>query len=395
MTIQTDVLIVGAGVSGIAAAVATVKNNKNVLLIDNHPYPGGAATAVEVGTICGLFKNGKQEESSFLIDGFSKEFAFKIIEKCNRKPLRNQYGLHYLPYQKEGIITVMNEYIETNNIHFMPCTSLIEIHEKNGLLNKAIIQTKTEKVIVEFNKIIDCSGSAIVAKLIAHPLIESHYFQAASINFYVNKSKIVDDEISNFKLIRELKTIIQNYNLPDYYKHLFVIPGSLSKNRIGFKFTIPWEISHEEGAIDELTVKAKNLINEVFRRLKEYSTLFTDASIDHVADDLGWRTGKRPLGKYILTEEDVITGKKWEVAIAKSAWPIEEWLPNKSVDITFINNSDYYEIPKECLMSIKYDNLYFAGRIISATDRAIASARVMGVCIQTGYASGMLASQDE
>jgi len=38
------------------------------------------------------------------------------------------------------------------------------------------------------------------------------------------------------------------------------------------------------------------------------------------------------------------------------------------------------------------DNLFFAGRNISATDGAIASARVMGICLQTGYAAGCMAA---
>jgi hypothetical protein len=38
------------------------------------------------------------------------------------------------------------------------------------------------------------------------------------------------------------------------------------------------------------------------------------------------------------------------------------------------------------------NNLFFAGRNISATDGAIASARVMGICLQTGYAAGCLAA---
>jgi len=53
---------------------------------------------------------------------------------------------------------------------------------------------------------------------------------------------------------------------------------------------------------------------------------------------------------------------------------------------------DYYQVPADCLQSNSIDNLFFAGRNISATDGAIASARVMGICLQTGYAAGCLAA---
>jgi hypothetical protein len=58
----------------------------------------------------------------------------------------------------------------------------------------------------------------------------------------------------------------------------------------------------------------------------------------------------------------------------------------------FLQGGDFYQVPAGCLQSAHIDNLFFAGRNISATDAAIASARVMGICLQTGYAAGCLAA---
>ena len=388
MNINTHILIIGAGVAGIAAAVSASRNGKKVVLVDNHTYPGGAATASEVGTICGLYKNGKDTEPQFLVDGFAKEFAQKVVKYCGITPQSNKFGLHYLPYQTENLKFLFEDYLKENKIEFLRASELTAVEEENGLLKRGIITGSDKQITVHFDSIIDCSGKAVVAELTNHPFVESHYFQAASINFFVNNSSINDDEISNFKLIRALKTMILEHNLPDYLKNLFIIPGSQSKNKIGFKFTIPWEVSHEKGDIEKLTARAKQLVTNFFEIVKNHSSLFTEATIHHLADDLGWRTGKRPLGKYVLTEEDVVSARKWENPVARASWPLEDWLPNRSVDVRYIRENDYYEIPQECLISSRYENLFFAGRIISATDRAIASARVMGVCLQTGYAAG-------
>lgn len=389
--LNTNILIVGAGVSGIAAAVSVARQGKKVVLIDNHSYPGGAAIASEIGTICGLYENGK--DADFLVDSFAKEFALKVAEYSKSDFKSNQYGLHYLPYKTEALRQLIEDYIQRNNIQFLPNVELIRVSGTTNSLSEAVIVKNNQSMTINFEAIIDCSGKAIVADLTNHPLVESHYFQAASINFFVKNSAILDDEISNFKLIRELKKIIIEHKFPDYLKNLFVIPGSQSDDKIGFKFTIPWEVSHENGAIEKLTIQAKELVLHFFSLLQKHSQLFENATIDHIAEDLGWRTGKRPLGKYVLTQEDVLSARKWENSMVKSAWPIEDWLPNKSVELAFIPSNDYYEIPNECLISVKYSNLFFAGRIISATDKAIASARVMGVCLQTGYAAGELATK--
>jgi len=97
--------------------------------------------------------------------------------------------------------------------------------------------------------------------------------------------------------------------------------------------------------------------------------------------------------QYILTEEDVVGCRKFEHAIANCSWPMEEWSNETKVAMTYLPDGDYYQIPKEVLSSAHLSNLYFGGKNISATDKAIASARVMGICFQTGYAAGILASK--
>ena len=49
-------------------------------------------------------------------------------------------------------------------------------------------------------------------------------------------------------------------------------------------------------------------------------------------------------------------------------------------------------VPAGCLESGEVSNLFFAGKIISADEKAIASARVIGTCLGTGYAAGLLAA---
>jgi hypothetical protein len=98
------------------------------------------------------------------------------------------------------------------------------------------------------------------------------------------------------------------------------------------------------------------------------------------------------MGKYILTEADVLQCKKFGDAIANASWPIEEWEQDRRVKMRYLKEDDFYQIPARCLQSKTMDNLFTAGRCISATDAAIASARVMGVCLQTGYAAGCLAA---
>jgi hypothetical protein len=57
----------------------------------------------------------------------------------------------------------------------------------------------------------------------------------------------------------------------------------------------------------------------------------------------------------------------------------------------YLQENDGYFIPATTLISRQYSNLFFAGKGISADSKAIASARVTGTCLQTGFAAGLIA----
>lgn len=393
MNVSTEILIVGAGVAGVAAAIGAARAGRKVLLIDNHLFAGGAATGAQVGTICGLFKNGKSEIAEFLVDGFAREFAEKLMQRFQLKSECNQLGLHYLPYNVEELKLFLADELAENGVLCMFDTSFISVEHNEQSLKSAVIFCNNQAIEVEFTALVDCSGKSSVATKLNHPMVESTYFQAASINFYVENSLMDGSELMNFKLIRALKLAQMNGDIADNNIQLFVIPGSYKNGSIGFKLTLPWPHDPFNESVDQLADKAKAYVNNYFQVLTEKVAIFTNARIQFIAEDLGWRTAQRPVGKYILTEEDILSARKFTTSCAKSAWPIEEWLPTNSVALEFLKEGAFYEIPADCLKSAMYANYFFAGRIISATDRAIASARVMGICLQTGFYAGCLAAE--
>ena len=70
--INTDVVVLGGGPAGIAAAVAAAGEGMSVTLIERNSFLGGKATAAEVGTVCGLYKFSKSETSEYIVRGFAR-----------------------------------------------------------------------------------------------------------------------------------------------------------------------------------------------------------------------------------------------------------------------------------------------------------------------------------
>ncbi|MBL0199397.1 MAG: FAD-dependent oxidoreductase [Chitinophagaceae bacterium] len=203
-------------------------------------------------------------------------------------------------------------------------------------------------------------------------------------------------EESEFKLgmilIKALRSAIDKELLGDFYDRVYIVQGSLKNNCVSLKVGIPIAVTYAPGNLQELRTVAQSLVVNLSQYLISNVDAFKNAHIKNIAPEVGIRVGQRSTGKYILMEEDVLSCKKFENAIANGSWPIEIWEQNRRVNMRYFNLDDYYQIPADCLQSNSLNNLFFAGRNISATDGAIASARVMGICLQTGYAAGCLAA---
>jgi hypothetical protein len=94
-----------------------------------------------------------------------------------------------------------------------------------------------------------------------------------------------------------------------------------------------------------------------------------------------------------LTWHDIVEGRKMPHSIALGAWGVE-WHDRKTFESTFVYPPDKgcYEIPLGCLISVDTPNLFAAGRVVDADQRAGASVRVMGTAFATGQAAGVAAA---
>lgn len=127
---------------------------------------------------------------------------------------------------------------------------------------------------------------------------------------------------------------------------------------------------------------------------------------DHGAEnyDLEWvgilpgmREGRRILGDYILTENDILENRRFEDGVAYGGWAMDVHTPGGLYDFDKRPSSIYcfdgtYEIPYRCYYSRNVSNLMMAGKIISASKMGMSSTRVIGTCAIGGQAVGTAAA---
>jgi hypothetical protein len=191
--------------------------------------------------------------------------------------------------------------------------------------------------------------------------------------------------------------------IPEEVSRVSMVPGTLRRAersdgpvtsfRALFKLALPEVMNLKGEEAEGLHLIAKERAAAALAYLSSRYTDFQNATLSSVASQVGIRTGPRAQGEAILSESAVRSAQKPESSIAWGAWPIEVWGSSRGPQLSYLPEGECYGIPAACLKVRGIQNLWTAGRGISADDGAIASARVMGTCLATGHAAGEMAAR--
>jgi len=368
-----DVLVVGAGVSGVAAAVSAARKGAKTIIIEKNSLPGGSAVIAMHRYICGLRLNGLAKEVS------------SVLAKLDKKSKMISMGkVRVLPFQTNNLKIVLNRLIKAEKkINIFYDTKAISVKKKQDIIIALGARCANKILDIYPKTIIDASADGVVIGLSAAKYkiapIKERQLQGFSICLKDIKSK---DQLLELKIPYFIRNAIEAKALPEYFKFTVFFPGSLKGEGI-CRFSIPYIRGFNIN-------KNAELVHDYLRkRLPELK----DSYIAAISSEVSPREGVRLLGEYILTKKDVLGARKFKDSIARGIWPIEFWDQKYGQQLEYLPAGKYYGIPKRCLHSINVRNLFATGRCISATSQALASTRVMGACMALGEAAGKAAEE--
>src|SRR5690606_15526311 len=106
---------------------------------------------------------------------------------------------------------------------------------------------------------------------------------------------------------------------------LSVVPGSYHDQSAYFKLPLPDVVSHDPAQRAEMLHSSERQVKTVVAFLRNHVKSFADVELVEIAPEVGFRTGYRPQGREMLTEEMVLEARKIPEGIANGAWPVEYW----------------------------------------------------------------------
>lgn len=390
--LKTDVLIVGGGAAGIAAAAGASACGVSVMLLERHSYLGGKATAAMVGTVCGAYFRSESKTASYVMNGFPKYFVDELKTAGKTEPAVFSEGLHFLPYDVFAFKLVCDGILDKNKVETFHHTVLSGCNCSESSIDSVEAISLDRKIMVDPKAVVDCTGEALVSTLCNLEILEDENYQAPAAVFSMENVEAGEQFKLNLEMGRCIRRAMDAGPANPVFERVSIIPGSLKDGRVHLKIGFLKRAGNSVNRTSEIERFGRKTVGEVSDFLVKHVAAFRNARLGAVAPEVGIRTGRRPMGKYVLQGKDVLQCRKFDDGIANGAWPIEFWGDDKRVRMTYFDRNDYYQIPSGALMSNTLNNLFFAGRNISATENAIASARVIGTCLGTGYAAGKMAA---
>ncbi|CAG4991578.1 hypothetical protein DYBT9275_00782 [Dyadobacter sp. CECT 9275] len=394
ISLNGDLVIVGGGLTGTCAAITAARQGVKVILVQDRPVLGGN-TSSEVrlwilGATSHMGNNNRWARETGVVDEI-------LLENINRNPDGN-------PLIFDTVL--LEKVVEEKNITLLLNTAVYDLDKKDAetiSLVHAFCSQNSTQYSLSAPLFCDASGDGIVGflsgaafrmgaealeefgekfapdKAYGELLGHSMYFYSKDIGRPV-KFTPPSFALQDITQIPRYKT----FNPKDFGCRLWWLEFGGRLDTVHDTETIKWELW-------KVVYGAWNYIKN--------SGEFPEAenmTLEWVGTIPGKRESRRFEGDYMIKQQDIVEQKAFEDTVAFGGWSIDlhpaDGVYSDQSGCNQWHSKGVYPIPYRCFYSRNINNLFIAGRIISATHVAFASTRVMATSATTGQAVAVAAA---
>lgn len=387
----TDVLVAGGGPAGVCAALAAARTGASVRLIDTAGCLGGIWTA-------GLL--------SWILDvrnkpGLPQELTERMAARWGA-----WHGDDFLT-RPEVVKAVLETLCEEVGVHVRLHTRVVATRVEDNRITHVVTESKSGREAWQARAFVDTSGDGDLGALAgcrwdyAHP--EHGRAQPFSLIALVGGPKLDDiaDCVRLESEARGLGKAKENLLAAMHAAGLDPSYASPFMAHLGHRlYLIMWNHAYDVCAFDadDVTAATRRTRAELHRLvdgLRDADPRWRDLHLVATADQIGTREGRRIVGRYQVTADDVRRGAHWDdgVCTVRFGFDVHATDPTRGKGYDAAGGgAQPYQIPARALMAADRSNLFLAGRCLSGDFLAHSSYRVTGNATATGEAAGRLAA---
>lgn len=416
-----DVVVIGGGTAGCAAAYTAGKLGLKTLIIEKNIHLGGTITS---GLVIPVMRSGNNQ--------INTDFRADLIRELQSLGGQTTYQNNPGWFNPELAKIALDNLMRKANVEVFFDTHIIGVKVedreiKRIKISKEILSVSTDEIDMEEKKlsvsigaryVIDATGNCEIGKIANCRFLEKKQeFQPVTLRFMMAgiDLKVFSEWLEDYDKDRNVTTVehIDGYihlstaytwdkdkkwalepifkdavekgilkRFDTNYFQIFTVPGMPDTIAFNCPRIIDYNNSLEVTNISKALLLARQNIYRYLLFCRKYFPGFENAYISNIADMLGVRVSRRIMGKYIYTIDDLKSGKKFEHPVVISDYPVD--VHSNKQNASTLKTYSEYQLPLECLMSADIDNLFVAGRCLSADYLAQGALRVQSSCFSMG-----------
>jgi hypothetical protein len=401
---DVDVLVVGGGPAGLAAAVSAARHGARTLLVERYGFLGGMGTAGGVTNFAGLYgtRGGVMQQ---LVRGVADELLQRIdaLGGLNAPQDGLQGRIRVRSYDVAAYKCAADGLLLGAGVQLLLHALAVAVaKDAAGALTAVIVETRSGRRAITARQVIDCSGDADIAALAGVPfelgdghgdaLYPSTMFRIGRVD-----AARAQAAIGEFKAIDALmEQAADRYDFPR--RGAILRP---QRNPSEWRANVT-QLRNAKGTAVDATdavqlsaaeVEGRRQIVEYMRFLRAEVPGFEQAEISEIAAQVGIRESRRVRCAHMLSGDEVLGGARFDDSIGLNAWPVEMHLAGR-IEWAFPHDPahSFNQLPLRMLLPQGVPNLLVAGRCAGMEHLGQSAARASGACFVMGQAAGTAAA---
>ncbi len=403
---ETDVLVVGGGPGGLAAALAAAREGVRTTLVERYGCFGGAITQVGVESIAWYRHTGTVD-----LQGIGIEFEERAKQMGGTDPEPQS--------QSEALDTELFKVVadtlalEAGVAPILHCMAVETVMEGDAIRG-IITESKSGRQAILARRVIDATGDADIAHLAGAPwrMAPKNERMGVTVTFSVrgvNRRRFLDhvksapstykdwaedtagkeDDMFSPYLSAPFKRAKEAGEIPEEVE----IAGTwsrISEQGDATYMNVVYMLGHDVTDVRDLTrgeMEGRKQAMWAIDALRKYTPGFENAALRTFGASLGTRESRKIIGRGVLTEDDVRNQGRFDDAIG--IFP--EFLDAYGI-VILPTTGRYFQVPYGIMVPRKVENLLTAGRCVAGDRVSHAATRQMMCCAVTGQAAGTAAA---